>query len=379
MNKKILIVDDDPDSLKLIELMLRRRGYDVFSAQSGSDALDKVETEKPDLIILDVMMPGMDGHEVCRKLRADSQTASLPVLMFTAKSLVGDKVAGFQAGADDYLTKPIHPSELVSHVEVLLQQSDEAPAEDRPVPQARTIGVMGAKGGVGASTLAVNLAVTVCQDNEFVRVSVADLRSGLGSVALLLGQTPQGGLATLMSLNPDKLDQETVENQIVAHASGLHYLSAPLQPESGQGNLLANHMDMVLNRMAVTTAYLFLDLGSVLDEAVRHALAHCDTVVVVVEPERLCLKLAEALLVEIQSLDPSPDKLYVVLVERAKTDASYSRAEVESWLSHELAAVIESAPVLARQAIEEGTPMVLMEPQSDIAGQLRDLGRKLLA
>ncbi len=129
MSKKILIVDDDPDSLKLIELMLQRRGYTVVSAQSGNQALEDVKTEKPDLIILDVMMPGMDGHQVCRKLRANAQTTHLPVIMFTAKSLVGDKVAGFQAGADDYLTKPIHPVELVSHVQALLQRSEQAREE----------------------------------------------------------------------------------------------------------------------------------------------------------------------------------------------------------------------------------------------------------
>ncbi len=378
MNKKILIVDDDPDSLKLIELMLRRRGYDVISAQSGDEALGKAETDKPDLVILDVMMPGMDGHEVCRKLRANSQTAHLPVLMFTAKSLVGDKVAGFQAGADDYLTKPIHPAELVSHVETLLEQPSEPRAEAKPTPKARTIGVMGAKGGVGTSTLAVNLAVTVCQHNELVQVSIADLRPGLASVALLLGQTPQGGLAALMSLNPDSLSQETIERQVVVHASGLRYLPAPLQPESGQGNLLADHVDVVLGHMALTTAYLFLDLGSVLDEATRHALAHCDAVVIVVEPERLCLTLADALLSEMQSFDLSPDDQHVVLVERTETGATYSQAEVENLLGHKLAAIIKSAPELARQASEQGTPIVLMQPESEIAVQLHDLSQNLL-
>jgi DNA-binding response OmpR family regulator len=378
MSKKILIVDDDPDSLKLIELMLRRRGYDVFSAQSGDQALEMAKHEGPDLVILDVMMPGMDGHEVCRKLRADAQTTHLPVLMFTAKTLVGDKVAGFQAGADDYLTKPIHPTELVSHVEVLLQQSEQVRAAERVVPQARVIGVIGAKGGVGTSTLAVNLAVAACQRNELVRVSLADLRPGLGSVALQLGQAPQGGLSTLMSLNPDMLDQETVERQIVTHASGLRYLPASLQPENGQGHLLTEHVEALLNRLATVTGYLFLDLGSLLDEATRHALTRCDVVVVVVEPECLCLTLAERLLGELESLDPPPSNLYVVLVQRAESSAAYSQAEVENLLSHKLARIIPPAPDLARQATEQGIPIILAQPESAIARQLYDLSQQLL-
>ena len=95
MSEKILIVDDDLESLKLISLMLQRRGYEVTAAQSGEQALSKIENENPNLIILDVMMPDMDGYEVCRYLRANPQTSHLPVIMFTAKTLVGDKVAGF--------------------------------------------------------------------------------------------------------------------------------------------------------------------------------------------------------------------------------------------------------------------------------------------
>jgi pilus assembly protein CpaE len=378
MSKRILIVDDDPDSLKLIELMLRRRGYDVFSAQSGDQALEMAKDKSPDLIILDVMMPGMDGHEVCRKLRADAQTTHLPVLMFTAKALVGDKVAGFQAGADDYLTKPIHPTELVSHVEVLLQRSEQVRTTERGVPQARVIGVIGAKGGVGASTLAVNLAAAACQRNELVRISLADLRPGLGSVALQLGQTPQGGLATLMSLNPDMLDQETVERQIVTHASGLRYLPTSLQPENGQGHLLTDHVKALLNHLATLTGYLFLDLGSLLDEATRHALTRCDVVVVVVEPERLCLTLAERLLGELESLAPPPSTLHVVLVQRTESGAAYSQAEVENLLEHKLASIIPPAPDLARQAAEQGLPVVLAQPESAIARQLYDLSQQLL-
>ena len=120
MNKKIMIVDDDLESLKLVGLMLQRRGYEIVAAHSGDQALSKAKIEPPDLVILDIMMPGLDGYQVCQQLRADPTTARMPVIMFTAKTLVGDKVAGFQAGADDYLTKPIHPNELVSHVEALL-------------------------------------------------------------------------------------------------------------------------------------------------------------------------------------------------------------------------------------------------------------------
>src|SRR5512135_732527 len=98
MAEKILIVDDDIDSLKLIGLMLQRQGYEISAASSGAQAFNKAFAEHPDLIILDVMMPDMDGYEICRRLRANPATQAIPIIMFTAKTLIDDKVAGFEAG-----------------------------------------------------------------------------------------------------------------------------------------------------------------------------------------------------------------------------------------------------------------------------------------
>jgi DNA-binding response OmpR family regulator len=383
MSKKILIVDDDLESLKLIGLMLQRRGYEIIVAQDGSQALEKAEIEDPELVILDVMMPGMDGYEVCRQLRASSTLAHLPVIMFTAKTLVGDKVAGFQAGADDYLTKPIHPAELVSHVEALLQRSEQALTAARRTPRARTIGVIGAKGGVGTSTLAVNLAVAAAQHKEgqadVMQVNVVELRTGLGSVALLLGHPLEEDVTALAAHNPDSLNRKTLESQIVSHSSGVHYLPAPLQPASSQGYLTAAHVDAMLNCMDANADFLFLDLGSLLDEATRHALMRCDVVVLVVEPEHLCLKLAKALLDELDAFDAPPSDVRVVSIERRAPGGAYAKAHIESMLGQKLDHIITYAPDIVRQAVEAGDPIVLLQHDSAIAQQLCELSRALIA
>jgi Flp pilus assembly CpaE family ATPase len=180
-----------------------------------------------------------------------------------------------------------------------------------------------------------------------------------------------------MSLNPDKLDQETIERQIVTHACGLHYLPAPPQPESGHGHLLIEHVDIILNHLAIA-GLLFLDLGSVLDEATRHALARCNVVLVVVEPNRLCLMLAKTMLDEIQALASPPADLRAVLVEHSEGDTEYSRAQLEIFLGRKPAHTIKPAPALARQAVEQGTPVVSMQPESALAKQLYDLSQELL-
>ena len=116
MPEKILIIDDDVDTLRLVGLMLQRQGYQIIAANNGEQGLAHADSDSPDLILLDVMMPQMDGYEVARRLRANPDTANIPILMFTAKTQLDDKVIGFEVGANDYLTKPTHPSELQARV-----------------------------------------------------------------------------------------------------------------------------------------------------------------------------------------------------------------------------------------------------------------------
>lgn len=123
MPNKILIIDDDIDTLHLVNLMLQKEGYHIVTATNGKEGMLKMSKEIPNLIILDVMMPEMDGYEVSRLLRQNPKTADVPILMFTAKSQLDDKVAGFESGADGYLTKPTHPTELLAHIKTLLSRS----------------------------------------------------------------------------------------------------------------------------------------------------------------------------------------------------------------------------------------------------------------
>ncbi len=120
MTDRVLIVDDDVDTLRMVGLMLQRQGYEISSASNGEQGLAKAFDEKPDVILLDIMMPDIDGYEVTRRLRKNPLTKSTPILMFSAKTQLDDKVSGYEAGADDYLTKPTVPAELHSHIQALL-------------------------------------------------------------------------------------------------------------------------------------------------------------------------------------------------------------------------------------------------------------------
>lgn len=123
---KILVVEDEPDIRKLVHYNLTQDHYKVVEAESGDQALKLIQRDKPSLVILDLMMPGMSGLEVCRVLRGQDETAKLPILMLTAKAGESDRVLGLELGADDYLAKPFSPRELVARVRAILRRANGA-------------------------------------------------------------------------------------------------------------------------------------------------------------------------------------------------------------------------------------------------------------
>ncbi len=123
MAQRILVVEDDPNIRRVLTLQLKDAGYEIEAVEDGVKALEEVERQTPDLILLDVMMPKMSGYEVCERLRQDFQGSRVPIIMLTAKSTVEEKVEGFEHGANDYLTKPYKQEELLARVKAALQWS----------------------------------------------------------------------------------------------------------------------------------------------------------------------------------------------------------------------------------------------------------------
>jgi two-component system alkaline phosphatase synthesis response regulator PhoP/two-component system response regulator VicR len=133
MAKKILVVDDERHIVRLVQVNLERAGHVIVTAYDGVEALEKVKSEEPDMIVLDVMMPRMDGFEVLKNLQADPRTQDIPVIMLTAKAQDADIFRGWASGVSSYLTKPFNPRELLVFVERIFQSMDEPPTDSEEV------------------------------------------------------------------------------------------------------------------------------------------------------------------------------------------------------------------------------------------------------
>ncbi len=125
MKEKILIVEDEKDIIKMLRYNLEKEGFKVIDARDGEDAMDSAVRQQPNLILLDLMLPGMDGLEVCKALKKESKTNPIPIIMLTAKSQESDKVVGLELGADDYITKPFSPRELIARIKAVLRRATE--------------------------------------------------------------------------------------------------------------------------------------------------------------------------------------------------------------------------------------------------------------
>ncbi len=376
MSEKILIVDDDLDTLRLVGLMLQRQGYQISAATNGQQGLDKAFEEDPDLILLDVMMPDMDGYEVTRRLRQNPATSNTPILMFTAKTQLDDKVVGFEVGANDYLTKPTHPSELQARVKTLLarvNKKKDSDGDGKDQNRGYMIGVLAPRGGLGVTTLAVNLAAGLLQHTKS-EVIVAETLPGQGALALDMGLIATKGLVDLLSLAKiTELTHDKTREALTHHGSGLKFLLASDRPRDMQLiNQTANY-EATLNSLAGLARFVVLDLGVGIQPFAQKVLPHCNEVLIVLEGAPNTITHTKALIDDIVSMNVNRNNIAVVLNNRMRSDSQLPTSQVQTKLDFEITSTLTPAPELFVQATRLQTPAILCQPESLTARQIGKL------
>lgn len=383
MAEKILIIDDDVDTLKLVGLMLQKQGYEISAASNGALGLAKALEERPNLILLDVMMPDMDGYEVTRRLRKNPATAAIPILMFTAKTQLDDKVTGFEAGADDYLTKPTHPTELHSHVHALLARAPQKESNGNGAAPAvkdqrgYVIGVLAARGGLGVSSVAVNLAAGIYSRTQ-ADVILAELTPGRGTLGLDLGAPNQKGLTELLQGSVGEVTREKVQSLLVAHNSGVKFIFASDNPRDVMLSTQEQNFEALVSRLSTLARFIILDLGTGLPLFTQKILPLCNERVVVVEGVPNSILHSKLLIDSISGLQIDRKSIGAVLNNRQRSEAQIPSMQVQEALGHSISMTFTPAPELFLQAMRTKMPAVISQPSNMTAQQFLKMADAVL-
>ena len=370
MAKRVLVVDDDPTALRLIGYSLQQEGYDVLTAGNGLDGLSQARQLHPDLVILDIMMPDLDGFEVCRRLRSDPATRRLPVLMLTAKGQVADKVSGFRAGADDYMVKPADPGEMVARVSALLTRAGYAQTQE-----ARVLAFLGAKGGVGTTTAAVNAGVLMARGGR--SVILGDLRGTFGTACLQLNLRSRTSLGKLFRERDSRTGRE-IAGALVQHASGLKVLAGPQQPEE-YVELTPAMVSSALDALRSAAEVVLVDLPVSFSPGWREAVERSDFIALITEQEPTSLASAKMMLLALKGFGISASNVGGLIVHRARSSAEMSALQISNFLELGLLGVIPSAPEECASAVRLGSPVALSQPGAAISQAFVQVAERLSA
>jgi len=370
----ILVVDDNKLSLRMIQQRLSYSGFEVMTAGSALEALEQIRVQDlvPDLVISDVLMPGMDGYAFCRELRSMPATEHTPIILLTSRGGVQEKVAGFQAGADDYLVKPVEPAELEVRIQALLARvAAVKKARGATRQQGRVITVFSLRGGAGVSSLAVNLAISLRQLWE-ASTSLVDCSLTSGHVLMMLDLKAQHTLANLAEhYQSGDLDREVIRGMLVRHESKVQVLGGIRRPEYAD-LIPPSLMPDLIAHLREISSYIVVDTASSFSEHNLELLDASDRILLVVNPEMASMQASTSVLDVFASLEYPEDKTVIVL-NWTFPRGGLPQKSIEAALRAPIQAVIPYDETLFIYGINRGAPAVLSQPGAVASMAIQEL------
>jgi len=372
MAAKILVVDDDPNVQRLLQYTLKQEGYEVVVAGDGAEGFRLWGAEAPDLILLDVMLPKLDGYQVATKIRTEEGTSGhVPIIMLTAEREVEQKVRGLRAGADDYLIKPFHPAELMARIKSLLARF--APRDTlvgRP-PLGRVLALYGAKGGVGTTTIAINAAIALHRElGRKVCLVDGNLQFGDHRVFLDLGLDRK---SIVDIVTAPSIDGDLIRQVLVKHDSGVDLLLAPPSPETAE-LVTPEHLPQIIDQLRGLYDYILIDIDKRLDDVNLGVLEVADTMFVVMTADLSCLKNVRLVLETIGHLGYEAGKVQLVL-NRSNAFTGINVKNAEGALKRTIDHQIVNEYRGAISALNSGAPFMFTKADSLLGRSLLDFAR----
>jgi pilus assembly protein CpaE len=360
----ILLVDDDRVIQKMVGGFLERTGYHVRKASDGVEALQLVQEEVPDLVITDVRMPELNGFELTTRLRSHHRTASIPILMFSDLGDAPNALAGYAAGADDYLPKPFELKILEAKVQSLLRRSAGVAARAN---RGKVVLFAHAKGGVGTTSLAVNMAVLLAEHSARP-VGLLDLDVEFGDSAVYLNLHPSRTLADLQTA-PGALVDEALFDGFVTESGSVRLVVGSDIPERAELVTLPA-IQLAIDRLNATCEYVIIDSPASFSERTLTALDTSDLICLVTSASLPSLKATRGCLHLFENLGIQADRTRLIL--NYSTTHSMDIGAATNALGRRPDFVVQRSESLDRAA-SSGRPLVISDPHDPLVADLRRL------
>lgn len=370
---KVLVIDDDRMIRRIIEKSLSSLGYEVVTADSGEEGLNQIKAIDPDVVITDKVMPGIDGFEVTRRLRRQPEFTHIPILVLTGDQELKDKLEAFEAGADDYLSKPFEKAELAARLTVLLRRSEALKAAQMQVLEtselARVIAVHTLRGGIGASSLAVNMAL--CLQNLWQSATLlVDGVLNSGQIALMLNNPVKYTWVSLAQYDASELDFSSISGIIGKHQSGLNFIGSPASPTEAEKvppELIGNTINLLTPRYR----YIVADLPHDFSGPSLQLLDVAHSIVLLLSPEMASIRSAAIALDTYDKLGYEPENIKLVL-NWTFEQGGVAKKKIETALKHPIDMVLPFAPTRFVTAINRGVPLVQNQPEDPVSTIIED-------
>ena len=379
MAQTILIIDDDIDTLKLVGIMLERKGFRILASTTGEKGLQLANKEHPDLVLLDVMIPDINGYEIARSIRTNPATENTPIIMFTARSQVDDKVEGLEAGADAYITKPARPRELFAQVNSVLKRAPQHSSAPTAIvaDKGTLIGIISAKGGIGNSTLATNLAIEIHNQSDKETI-LTDFRPGQGTIGMDLDIQNTSGLIQLLDEEPGTDISDFFPDVLTEHKTGIKTLLSSYHPSDSKYITHVEQFFQIAKKLPYLATYTILDLGPSLTPINTQILPECDKILICLEPSPSNVTQTRILIQDLINSGIGDGRFITVLINRQRSGVQLSREQTENQLERKIDQIFTPAPELAYQAAAKNIPIIQRPEESMTTEQFRDLAKLIL-
>ncbi|MDQ2853672.1 MAG: response regulator [Chloroflexota bacterium] len=382
MATKVLVVDDDLNIQRVLVFALKQEGYEVMVAPDGEAGVAMALEAKPDLILMDVAMPKLDGYAATQQIRAAEKGGRVPIIMLTTEAEVEQRVKGLRAGADDDIVKPFHPLELMARIKALLARGGPTAAKTTSA-DAPTLGRLclfyPAKGGVGTTTIAINTAIALAREMRR-RTALIDANLQFGDLRVFLDlglDTP----SIVNAINEPDLDLDLFRKLIVHHRAGIELLLAPPSPASA---------DIVMERQRQAPAvltnllglarrlydYTLVDMSQNIDDFNLQLFDEADVIYLVMTADLSCLKNVPLVLETMDSLGYEKGKVQLVL-NRSNAYTGINVSNAESALGRKIDYHVINEYRGAISALNSGEPFMSSRPDSALGKSVLEFARAL--